>query len=100
MRTQFPGSTTLPSSALAVHRDDGFIQPAKLSDLDPGIHIRALRDGAVCHAGPVTDISSEQGLVWIFDEQSRTRKIIEAHEFTIVARLDTDSTIKEPKEQL
>lgn len=98
MRIHFPGPT-LPPSALAVHRDDGFIPPAKLSDLDPGMLIRALRDGAVCHAGPVTDISSEQGLLWIFDEQSRTRKIIEPYEFTIVARLETDSTTEESKEQ-
>ncbi|MET4538553.1 hypothetical protein ABIE37_000308 [Arthrobacter bambusae] len=98
MRTQIPGPP-LPPSALAVHRDDGYIQPAKLSDLDQGTLIRAIRDGAVCHAGPVTDISSEQGLLWIFDEQSRTRKIIETHEFTIVARLETDSTTEKPKEQ-
>ncbi|WP_314325159.1 hypothetical protein [Paenarthrobacter ilicis] len=98
MRSQFPGPP-LPPSALTVHRDDGYIQPAKLSDLDPGMLVRALRDGAVCHAGPVTDISSEQSLLWIFDEQSRTRKIIETHEFTIVARLETDSTTEEPKEQ-
>ncbi|WOH20503.1 hypothetical protein IRJ34_09350 [Paenarthrobacter sp. GOM3] len=98
MRTQIPGPA-LPSSALAVHRVEGFIQPAKLADLDPGTLVRALRDGAVCHAGPVTDISSEQGLLWIFDEQSRTRKIIETHEFTIVARLETDTATEEPKEQ-
>ncbi|MFP3578936.1 hypothetical protein [Arthrobacter sp. fls2-241-R2A-200] len=98
MRTHVSG-LTLPPSALAAHREDGFVPPAKLSDLDPGTLIRALRDGAVCHAGPVTDISSEQGLLWIFDEQSRTRKIIETYEFTVVARLETDST-EGPKEQI
>lgn len=61
--------------------------------------IRALRDGTVCHAGPITDISSEYGLLWIFDEVSRTRKIIESHDFTIVARIEPNSTTEEQKEQ-
>lgn len=99
MRTQISGPNFSPS-ALSVHKDEGFIRPAKLSELAPGIHIRALRGDAVSHAGPVTDILSAQGLLWIFDEQSRTRKIIETHEFTILARLETDSTTTEPKEQL
>ena len=98
MTPQFSGPALSPSS-LSVHSDEGFIRLANLSEVVPGTHIRALRDNAVCHAGPVTDILSAQGLLWIFDEQSRTRKIIETQEFTIMARLETDSTFTEPKEQ-
>ena len=96
MRTQLSGPTLQPS-ALAAHRKAGFIQPAKLSDLIPGTQIRAIRDEIVCHAGPITDISTDHDLLWIFDEQSRTRKIIEPHEFTIVALLET-ATNNEPKD--
>lgn len=85
-------------SHLAPHKKDGFVRPAQLTDLVPGTQIRALHDAAVRHAGPVTDILPELNLVWIFDEQSRTRKIIETQEFTIIARLETD-TIPAPKEE-
>jgi hypothetical protein len=97
---QPPSGPRLTPSHLASHSEDGFIRPARLSDLAPETPIRALRDAAVCHAGPVTDVFPELGLVWIFDEQSRTRRIIETQEFTIVARMETDGTNPDPKEQL
>ena len=99
MTPKHPRGGSLPSSDLAAHKEDGFIRPAQLSDLVPGTHIRALHDAWVRHSGPVTDVVPEQGLVWIFDEQSRTRKIIETDEFTIVARLATDSISTTRKEQ-
>jgi hypothetical protein len=96
-RQQPPGFSLTPSH-LAPHKKDGFIRPAKLSDLTPGTQIRALQDATVCHTGPVTDVLPELALVWIFDEQSRTRKIIETNEFTIIAQLETDHSTPDPKD--
>ncbi|MDT0196500.1 hypothetical protein Q9R30_14145 [Arthrobacter sp. AB6] len=93
MTPQQPQGFSLTPSHLASHKKDGFIRPARLSDLTPGTQIRALQGATVCHTGPVTDLLPELGLVWIFDEQSRTRRIIETHEYTIIALLDTDGTL-------
>lgn len=98
MRPQSSGPTLSPSS-LAAHREDGFVRAARIAELEPGIHIRAVRGGVVAHAGPITEIPSAQDLPWIFDEQSRTRKIIETHDFTIVARAKNAVTVIQPKEQ-
>lgn len=100
MIPQPPPGPSLTPSHLVSHSEDGFIRPARISDLAPETQIRALRDSAVSHAGPVTEVFPELGLVWIFDEQSRTRRIIETQEFTIVARMETDCTKPDPKEQL
>lgn len=83
---------------LVSHANDGFTVPARIFELEPGTRIRALQDDRLCHAGTITELLPEMSLLWIFDEQSRTRKIIESKEFTVVAKTaprDTNPALKE-----
>lgn len=93
-----PEHFPLSHAQLRDHQEEGFVRPARISDLLPGTEVRAIKATGLVHAGPVTDVLPGLELIWIFDEQSRTRKIIESREFTIVARMAAQDTIT-PKDE-
>jgi len=98
MTSKKPATSGFIPPHLVPHANDGFTVPARIFELEPGTRIRAFRDDTLCHAGTITELLPEMSLLWIFDEQSRTRKIIETKEFTVVAKTapsDTNAALKE-----
>ncbi|MHA7220387.1 hypothetical protein ACX80L_16050 [Arthrobacter sp. MDT1-48-3] len=63
----------------------GFTHVTETADISTDMKIVALRQGRVLHAGVVTDIAAALNVVWLLDEQSNTRKLIERDQFTLLA---------------
>lgn len=54
------------------------------SELTPGDAVEAFYKNALVHRGPVTDIAPKQGLFWILDSLTGSRRLLDISEFEIV----------------
>ena len=52
--------------------------------LAPGDAIEAFYKNTMVHRGPVTEIAPEQGLFWILDTLTGSRRLLDIAEFEIV----------------
>lgn len=57
--------------------------PAMPEDLSPGDVVEAWRGGRLLHRGRVTDVAANQGLLWIMDTVSGSRRLLDHSELEI-----------------
>lgn len=86
---------------LAGHLDEGFVHLSNPSEAALGCEVKAIHEGEVRYFGLVTDVHPDMPIIWIFDNHSLSRKLIEVDDFTLVVR-STHATClaSDPKEQL
>jgi hypothetical protein len=53
-------------------------------ELVPGDAVEAFIENALVHRGPVTEIAPDQGLFWILDTLTGSRRLLDTAEFSIV----------------
>jgi hypothetical protein len=53
-------------------------------ELAPGDAIEAFYKNSLVHRGPVTDIAPGQGLLWILDTVTGSRRVLDISELSIV----------------
>lgn len=53
-------------------------------ELSPGDAIEAFYRSTLVHRGPVTDIAPDQGLFWILDTLTGSRRLLDSSELEIV----------------
>ena len=65
-----------------ISNDDGDM--GICDELSPGDAIEAFYRSTLVHRGPVTDIGPDQGLFWILDTLTGSRRLLDSSELEIV----------------
>ncbi|GAA3698761.1 hypothetical protein GCM10023081_39580 [Arthrobacter ginkgonis] len=63
-----------------------------VSQVDPGDLVEARRGGKMHHRGPAEEAVPALNVLWIFEQETGLRKLIEAGEYEIWARKRADAT--------
>ncbi|MHA7146744.1 hypothetical protein ACX80U_18710 [Arthrobacter sp. TmT3-37] len=80
-----PSGRNCSPQEIATWVSAGFTPITEFTELSTGTKIVALEQGKVLHAGIVTDVAAALKVVWLLDEQSNTRKLIERDQFILFA---------------
>lgn len=60
-------------------------------DLRPGDLVEGRRGGRLLHRGRVTDVAAQQGLLWIMDTVSGSRRLLDTSELDITRSSELES---------
>ncbi|WP_457973856.1 hypothetical protein [Arthrobacter sp. D1-17] len=61
------------------------------ADLAPGDLVEGRRGGRLLHRGRVTDVAAHQGLLWIMDTVSGSRRLLDSSELDITRPSELES---------
>lgn len=76
------------SERVALHTSKGVVaRTYSIDELVVGLRVEALVAGQVRHWGPVQEVFPARNLVWIFDFQSGSRRLLEVSEFDEIRQL-------------